>query len=72
MWSCLWSAAAGRERPPFSFLKHRPLRPRASQPACAMSKKVDCSFMKFVTTNAEWQKEVQDGGSKVLCSAFTH
>lgn len=39
------------------------------RPAAAMSKKVDVSFMKFVATDAEWTKEVAEGGSKVLCSA---
>ena len=32
----------------------------------AMSKKVDTSFMKLVATDAEWSKEVAEGGGKVL------
>ena len=35
-----------------------------------MSKKVDVSFMKNVSTDAECKKEVLEGGSKVLCSAW--
>ena len=38
----------------------------------AMSKKVDTSFMKLVATDAEWSKEVAEGGGKVLCSASSH
>ena len=34
-----------------------------------MAKKVDVSFMKQVSTDGEWNKEVKDGGAKVLCSA---
>eukprot|EP00325_Prymnesiales_sp_UTEX-LB-985_P023744 CAMPEP_0174717130 /NCGR_PEP_ID=MMETSP1094-20130205/25954_1 /TAXON_ID=156173 /ORGANISM="Chrysochromulina brevifilum, Strain UTEX LB 985" /LENGTH=165 /DNA_ID=CAMNT_0015917023 /DNA_START=53 /DNA_END=549 /DNA_ORIENTATION=- len=32
-----------------------------------MSKKVDVSFMKMVNSDDEWQREVKDAGSKLLC-----
>lgn len=34
-----------------------------------MSKKVDISFMKFVTDDAEWKREIEDCGDKQICSA---
>ena len=34
-----------------------------------MAKKVDVSFMKIISTDAEWNKEIRDGGAKTLCSA---
>ena len=48
-------------------------RRRAARPCrrSAMAKKVDVSFMKMVNTDAEWNKEVRDGGAKQLCSAHT-
>ena len=33
-----------------------------------MAKKVDVSFMKFVTNDDEWKREVVDGGDKQICS----
>ena len=36
-----------------------------------MSKKVDVSFMKFVYTDAEWTREIVEGGDKQLCSECT-
>ena len=45
---------------------------RARLQHLAMSKKVDTSFMKLVATDAEWSKEVAEGGGKVLCSESSH
>ena len=36
-----------------------------------MAKKVDTSFMKFVTDDAEWKREVEDCNDKQICSACT-
>ena len=56
--------------PTFSFFRRSRSRARLQQ--LAMSKKVDTSFMKLVATDAEWSKEVAEGGGKVLCSASSH
>ena len=40
-------------------------------PSRNMAKKVDTSFMKFVTDDAEWKREVEDCNDKQICSACT-
>ena len=45
-----------------------------SAPAVTMSKKVDCSFMKHISTDHEWAKEVKEGweaeGVKIKLAAL--
>ena len=33
-----------------------------------MSKKVDVSFMKLLYSDDDWQREIVEGGDKLLCS----
>lgn len=37
--------------------------------AAAMARKVDTSFMKMVSADEEWRREVAEGGANFLCSA---